>query len=210
MTKKRTATKPKTRRVAAKKTATKAPARRSTPSKPAARKRRPKINREVLGPKIVALREKDKTWRFIAEKLGIDLPTAVLAYEYAVLDPADQITGTRKQVAKQIVTAYDKKNLSWQKIQARTGLSFVTVKKLYEEASGKDASQGHAKAAERARKRPVRRVAAKAKAQAKSKPVTKAKSKPTTQEKPSSAKTQRATARKNRKTKTGSVNPSKG
>lgn len=206
------------------KTKAKPKARRSTPkATPAAKPKatRPlKSKRDEIGKKVVAMRKRNAkgrpkhTWREIAETFGTDLPAVVLAYEYAILDPADKIEGTRKQVAKKIVSAYDNKGLSWQKIQARTGLSFATVKKLYEEASGKSASQGHEKAAKRARK-PVRRVATKTKAQpkAKAKPktaakskatATKAKAKPTTK---ATNKTRRETVWAKRKTKRGTTNP---
>lgn len=214
-------TKPKTRRVAGTKAATKtkakrpavkkATAKKAVAKKPVAKKapvaakpkaapkERQPTKRDLLGPKVLQLRSEGLTWKEIGKKLKVDVPSVVLAYEFAVVKPAQKkafAIEDRAELAQAIANARDNDNLSWFKLQARTGKSQQTLKKLYTEATGDDANQGF----EVMKRMIATKVAAKGGS---------VKSKKTDGTK-IAAKAKRSTARGARKKATGSANPSKG
>lgn len=171
--------------------------------KPAPKTKAPS-KRELLGPKVVALREEGVVWKEIARQLKIDLPSAHLIFHQETATPkqrkeyafdatdADQ----RAQLAARVAKARDEENLGWIPIQARSGRSQATLKKLYTEHTGKEANQGFdVQRRQVAAKVAVKGGTVKSKNADGTKKATQAK---------------RATARTTRKKATGSVNPSKG
>lgn len=124
-----------TRRVAVAKSATPAKAK----SAPKA-KQPTKI--ELIGPEVVKLREQGVTFKEIGRRLKVRFPQVVLAHKIATVKPSEKFTGTRDEVTLQIVAARDGQFMSWQDLQARTGFSQSTIKKLYTDATGKNANQG--------------------------------------------------------------------
>lgn len=102
--------------------------------------------REKLGtlPKDVQkLRKENKQWAAIAEELEISPGKAMLAYEFAVVEKGDLITGTDAAVAKAIVKARDVEKVSWAVISARTDLPESRCRSIYEGVKGEGTTRGN-------------------------------------------------------------------
>lgn len=151
---------------------------------------------ELLGPQVVELRKQGVTFKQIARQLKSRLPQVVLAHKVATVKPSEKFTGTRDEVTLQIVAARDNQFMSWQDLQARTGFSNSTIKKLYADATGKNANQGFDVMRQMiAAKQATKGAAVKTRTKTGQKVTPKAK---------------HAVAAKARKSAKGSTNPSKG
>jgi hypothetical protein len=91
-----------------------------------------------LGEKVVKLRNKDQEWSEIAESLEISAGKAMLAFEFATVEPKDKIKAKPESadMARAIVRLRDKEELSWGRISARADLPESRCRKIYEDTSG--------------------------------------------------------------------------
>lgn len=117
-----------------------APAKKTAASKRAAASVEAESNGRVgpdlkLAQRIAKMRDKEMSWREIADELEIGTGKAMLLNMYARVDDDDRITGNDKQVAKAVVKERDS-GYSWGALQARTGLGEQRLRKIYEEETG--------------------------------------------------------------------------
>lgn len=91
----------------------------------------------ALGKQIASMRDEGQSWADIADTLEIKPGKAMFLHMCATVKPSEKITfKDDADLAKKVVAARDKENLSWGTIMARTGLSGGKLRQLYEEASG--------------------------------------------------------------------------
>lgn len=93
----------------------------------------------ALTEKVIALREKDKTWSEIGEKLGITPGKAQFLIMCSEVKPKDKIKfSSDEELAEQVVEARDEAGpkSSWGWIAARSGVSEAKIKRLYNEGGG--------------------------------------------------------------------------
>lgn len=87
--------------------------------------------------KVAALLKKGKSVKEIAEIIGVSFSKAKRLAMAAQMKPKDRIVGNTAEVGATIVKLR-KEGVSWPQIRVRTGLGGGTVRRLYEESSGKD------------------------------------------------------------------------
>jgi hypothetical protein len=85
-----------------------------------------------LPKKVQKLRDGGAHWDAIADELGERSGKCMLAYEFAVVEKSDLITGTDAAVHKAIVAARDKQKQSWAVISARTDLPESKCRAIYD------------------------------------------------------------------------------
>lgn len=92
---------------------------------------------EKLGKEIAALRDDGVSWADIADQIGIKAGKAMFLHMCATVKPSERIKYTDDDdLAKKVVAARDKEQLSWGTIMARTGVGGAKLRSLYEKASG--------------------------------------------------------------------------
>lgn len=136
--------------------------------------------RLATGARVAELREEGANWTDICEELSIDGGTARFALQCFQVRPKDRIKGDDESIAAGIVAARDEQLCGWGEIMARSGLGMGTVKRIYTDATGNEANQGHHVAQARAEAKapakekatnPAKAKATKAKAELKAKAV---------------------------------------
>lgn len=177
----------------------KSKATKAKSSKAATNAERAALN-SSLREKAVKLRDKGTKIGDIAEALSTTTNKVQMLLLVADMKPKDRIKGHDPEL---IVAARDEQNQSWAHIAARSGDDSIgKVKRVYSEATGRDANQGYAAVQARAPKSaPVKAAKGKKTAKETAIKATKGKVKSTKATKGSAAK---KSARKK------SANPSKG
>jgi len=132
--KKRTASRTRTDRKAARAGRKRGEAKGETKAKARSSK---SADEAKLIEKVAGLLKKGKSVKDIAEILGVSFSKAKRLVMAAQLKPKDRIVGNTAEIGATIVKLR-KEGVSWPQIRVRTGLGGATVRRLYEESSGKD------------------------------------------------------------------------
>lgn len=181
---------------------TKTTSKKSTKAKAkTAKAAKPAVDRTALNDslreKAVKLRDKGTKIGDIAEALSTTTNKVQMLLLVADMKPKDRIKGHDPEL---IVAARDEQNQSWAQIAARSGDDSIgKVKRVYSEATGRDANQGYAAVQARNPDKAATKKAAKAKA---------VKGKSASAKGKAAAKVSKTRPSKGKKAK--SANPSKG
>lgn len=124
-----------------KKSATKKPAKKAAAKKidKEAKKKAKLAEQHELSSKAAKMAKAGKKPDVIAKKLGISKAKVRHFLNAASVKSKDRLVGTNAEIGAKIAKLRDEEGLPWPKVRARTdGLSGGAIRRLYEEATGKD------------------------------------------------------------------------